>query len=173
MTSWDALEKRVQVLGTRFTNSLEDCRVAASDLQLPALPPSYIEYINRFGAGEWRPRLLIAVPRHPKRPVTLAYRAKGWQKGASVSPPPPKLTRLIPFGGHSDGYTLCWDTDSLMSSGEMSICLLEHEQEQILYCGNNLLEFLWEYWIGLKLDEVYPLTGGSWDCEPVFKTIGP
>jgi hypothetical protein len=171
--SWNELEKQVQVLGTRFTNSAEDCKAAASELDLPGLPPSYVEYVYRFGAGEWWPRLLIAVPRHPKRPVSLGYHAKGWQKALMPAPPSPKVKRLIPFGNHADGYKLCWDTDSLMSSGEMSICLLEHEQEQIIYCGNTLLEFLSEYWIGRRLDKVYPLTGGSWDCEPVFRAIGP
>jgi len=173
MTTWDALEQQVRVVGTKFVNSPEDCRLAVNDLQLPGLPPSYQEYVARFGAGEWRPDLVIAAPRHPNRYLTLAFAIKGLQKMTPPLPRKPKLTRLLPFGGHADGYHLCWDTDSLMDNGEMSICLLqEHEQEPIIYCGNTLLEFLAEYWIGRKLDQVYPLQGGSWNCNPEFRAIG-
>src|SRR5258708_391081 len=114
--TWEVLEAAVTVIGKRRIFSDEQCKWAANESGLRVFPPSYVELMSHFGAGEWYPDFFIACPAHEMRTATIAYsisKARSIFKelisGKVAMQQQEVLNRLIVFGGNGAGFDLCWD----------------------------------------------------------------
>lgn len=190
--TWPRLKYETKIVGTPLTYSLPECEQAGLELGIKKVPPSYVAFMETFGAGEWVPDLTLFVPHHPQYPLaTLVKRARSAHEALTEFLTPPNelsddpllqkisrnwrndfdcktLERLICIGGWGTGDELCWDPGKTNSDGEMALCIMTHEETKIIYCGEDLLEFLGEYLIEGKMDEVYPQRE-PWGHKAIFK----
>jgi len=177
--TWDQIEAQTKISGERLLYSEQDCKRAAAELGLAALPPSYVQYVARFGIGQWEPDFTIAVPRHRYPALTLKNRVFEYKKALecvlkefpTFSKDVNVLKRLLCIGGSGNGFELCWDTQQVDRYGEMPLCLVTHEESEICYCGSNLLEFIGDFWIGKKIDTACSLNNFSWNSRAEFTVL--
>lgn len=178
--TWSRLEAEVLSKGNKRRYSIADCAAAVKALKMGAgLPPSYVEYMDRFGSGQWKPGLYIHVPTHPRPAATIAVASPNLKSmlevhlsGGKHAENAALINALIPFAGDGSGHVFCWDQRSARTNGELQIYVVEEEYMKAAPCGRDLIEFLGLYWIERGLDRVMPLADGSWGCEAVFYADG-
>lgn len=164
--SWEELEAALVV--RRWYQPMTDhnfeCRIfareilerAARAVGLPALPPSYCEFLAHYGhVSDWRrayrrdwfPVFLQLFP-----PVALGAEAD-YLALASLSEfseqahaVAEQLRPLIPFGTDASRTTLCWDPAQRHAGGELGLCFVDMNGDWELLndvrldCGSHLLD---------------------------------
>ncbi|GMV83981.1 MAG: hypothetical protein AMXMBFR7_51650 [Planctomycetota bacterium] len=171
---WEAFYRSVKIEGSPTVCSAENCALASTRLNIQ-LPPSYCEYVSRFGYGEWLEDLSILVPCEPHlvgsvEDFNLDCRSiiEEWVSYEGTKEPD-RLKRLVGFMNKTDGFSFAWDPATKRSDGEMGIYLFQCP-EVLEYCCHDLLMFLRDFWIGGRINEVYPFADGErWQTKPQFK----
>jgi hypothetical protein len=165
--TWELLERTIRITGRRTPCSAKQCELCAKQMSLE-LPSSYCEYAKRFGLGEWEQDLVTYVPVEPTYnplfdPSIVSYAESQrsvidlWisdDKRRRQMKTPERVERLVAFARWTSGFSLNWDTGSKQKNGEMDLYLANYP-ETCEYCGSNILEFLLDYWIGGKINQVY------------------
>jgi len=140
------------------------------------LPPSYIEYIQRWGSGlafglfviwppDSNPHIDIRVQSPDNRHIIQEHIDWGLWNADKVE----FLKGLIPFGESENSDILCWDPQKRLPNGEMPIYLLDNEQALAPYVGDSLMTFFGDYCADEKLDEVFPVgQGQKWNLPKNF-----
>jgi hypothetical protein len=143
-TTWDALAAAWS--GARQIDGLVEERASgapadvAKQLGIPALPPSYLEYLRRFyAAGELRQKYerekfpyflqLLA-------PAGLAAYCDAYEDSLSSSADitvelrqtAKTLSGLLPFGSNTSRVWICWDPKQRNADGEMMICFIDGDE---------------------------------------------
>lgn len=172
--NWDMIKAKTKIVGKPILYSKSDCEAAAAVVGLSFLPPSYIQYMATFGIGQWVPDLTIVAPKHKHPSLTLKHRVTASKEGIleniKFSARPEVMLRLICIGWWANGAELFWDTGKV-SGEEFEICVLCHEDSDVIYCGKNLYEFIDDYWIGGKINLACPLADFSLNSRAEFAVL--
>jgi hypothetical protein len=137
--SWDEFEASLKPAPNKKTAAVtsEQLRAAAQAVGLSELPPSYVEYVQRFGnRGEWElvyrrerfPRFLnIAPPTALKeRKSTFARRVDARLEGDAEERAVARAVRtLLPFGTDASAIDICWDPALKARAGDLGICFVD------------------------------------------------
>ena len=123
---WDVLVRQTTILeGPVRPYSSADCDAAARRLGLPGLPPSYCEYVTRFGFGEWKDDLSICVPCDPKLVGSLDDMVRGdedlfdyWLSEAKdmIAQGADRFPHLLSFADTTMGFSFSWDSSTRKAS---------------------------------------------------------
>jgi hypothetical protein len=159
----------------------EDIKNTGKELGID-LPPSYIKFVKEYGAGQLCGMFLIYVPGSEK--IDLIKRSKRdtqliaesveynlWDS-SSTKVDATWLKTLVPFGSSSNGDILCWDINQKFEEGEYPIVFLEHEQECAVTVAKNIEDFITNFCLANKIDEVNPIGNGEkWNLTNSFEPI--
>lgn len=174
--------ENLKIQGTITTTpNDEDIRKAEEELGL-TFPPSYKNFVKRFGNGVLCSMFLIYVPNSMNENLDLVKKYTfekdiiqqnvegGLWDDAAVDKN--WLLSLTPFGSSQNGDILCWDTNQKSESGEYNIYLLDNEQNGTPLVARSMNEFVEEFCINQKIDEIYPVgQGEKWNLPNTFEPL--
>jgi predicted DNA-binding WGR domain protein len=163
-TTWDALA--AAWAGAREFYSAEkakarDRAAVAGQLGIPALPPSYLEFMRRFYVlGELRKK--YERDRFPyfldlRSPDSLASDRDYFNEclasfgdiDVQLRETARALEGLLPFGSNNSRINICWDPTKINDAGEMLICFVDGDKWDIVEArtdvGYDLKEVLKYY----------------------------
>jgi hypothetical protein len=177
---WDSFSASVKVVGLPTTYPPAACQESAKRLGLSCFPPSYCEYVQRYGYGEWQEDLFICVPSHPSLVGSVEELANDlesvfWECWAQhkETKDAARMARLVHFASTTMAFSFAWDPEDVRNDGELGIYIVAFP-EVLEYCCHDLLVFLRDYWIGGKINDVYLFEGGArWVTGPVFTAERP
>jgi predicted DNA-binding WGR domain protein len=158
-TTWDAIAKAwsaARPKGNRRSSG--DAKAVAKTLRIARLPPSYLEYLTRFGPlGELELRYEREdFPNHLNvfPPGELLRQRDAHGKALDVffadpSPEGQKLSKvgrkLLPFGYDTSRTVICWDPSRATPNGELAISFFNYELARHTKLGTDLKEVVKYY----------------------------
>jgi hypothetical protein len=159
--------------------ALDDLNLA--ELQLGfSLPPSYKEFVNKFGEGlladffripsiKTKGADLVVWNKRLKKQIKEAVGDKLWEM-AEVPPKKKWILSLEPFADTTNGDILCWDIDTKDKAGEYAVFLLDNGYSCYPKVSTSFQEFVDEFCLNQKIDKIYPVGNGKkWGLPPTFE----
>ncbi len=144
-------------------------------------PDSYVSFVTQYGGGSLCGLFNILVPNTSNANIDIISKNKElkslikenieagfWDNVGGVSKE--WLLSLEPFRESDNGDILCWDINKKNEKGEYQIYLLENEQNEAPLVATTLDEFIQEFCLNQKIDDIFPMgQGKKWNLEPTFK----
>jgi hypothetical protein len=159
---------------------LEDIRTSEEKLNFK-LPPSYLNFIKKFGWGVLCNLFLISIP-SPNTAADLIGRSIDGKKIISdcfemgfwdlSKLSKEKGENLFVFGASENGDLLCWDLENGNEDGEFPIWFLGDENEVVGKIADNLYDFDNNFCINQEIDKHYSAGGDrKWNLPLIFKPL--
>jgi hypothetical protein len=160
----------------------DDVKIVEHTLGI-TFPPSYNKFVKKYGAGLLCGLFLIHVPNSTDEDVDLVRKhrfekettkelveAGFWDRLVTDKD---WLLSLFPFGSSENGDILCWDLNQKDENGEYPIYLLDNEQSAAPLVAHSMDEFVEEFCINQKIDDIYPMGQGErWNLPARFESFG-
>lgn len=115
-------------------------------------PPSYIQFVNRFGYGRLCELFLVYVPLGGEfdslelRWAEIGETIRESLEADLVEFPPDGSVDLVrglcPFGVSENGHTVAWDPSSHAEDGELDIYMMGNKMLSVTRVGRSMREFV-------------------------------